>query len=34
MLNELVFLNEERLTALDVSIRKKECVAKAYNKKV
>lgn len=34
MLDELVDLDEERLATLDVLIRKKERVAKAYNKKV
>jgi len=34
MLDELVDLDEERLTALDVLLRQKERVAKAYNKKV
>jgi hypothetical protein len=34
MLDELVDLDEERLQALDVLIRQKERVAKAYNKKV
>jgi hypothetical protein len=34
MMDELVDLDEERLQALDVLIRQKERVAKAYNKKV
>lgn len=34
MLNELVDLYEERMTALDVLLRQKERVAKAHNKKV
>lgn len=34
MLDELVDIDEERLTALDIVISQKECVAKAYNKKV
>lgn len=34
MLEELVDLDEERMTALDMLIRQKERVAKAYNKKV
>lgn len=34
MLDELVDLNEERLTTLDVLIRQKERVAKAYNKTI
>jgi len=34
MLDELVDLDEERLTALDVLLRQKVRVAKAYNKKV
>lgn len=34
MLDEIVDLDEERLASLDVLIRKKEWVAKAYNKKV
>lgn len=34
MLDEMVDLDEKRLEALDVLIRKKERVAKAYNKKV
>lgn len=34
MLDELVDLDEERLVALDMFIRKKERVAKTYNKKV
>jgi len=34
ILDELVDLDEERLMALDVLIRQKERVAKAYNKKV
>jgi len=34
ILDELVDLDEERLMALDVLIRQKESVAKAYIKKV
>lgn len=34
MLDELVDLDEERLTALYILIRQKERIAKAYNKKV
>jgi hypothetical protein len=34
MFDELVDLDEERLRALDMSIRQKERVAKIYNKKV
>jgi hypothetical protein len=34
MRDELVDLDEERLQALDVLIRQKERIAKAYNKKV
>ncbi|WJX81901.1 hypothetical protein P8452_64729 [Trifolium repens] len=34
MMDELLDLDEERLQALDVLIRQKERVAKAYNKKV
>lgn len=34
MLDELVDLDEKMLTLLDVLIRQKERVAKAYNKKV
>ncbi|KAK2362505.1 hypothetical protein QL285_087565 [Trifolium repens] len=34
MMDELVDLDEERLQALDVLIRQKERIAKAYNKKV
>lgn len=34
MLDELGNLDKERLVALDVLIRQKERVAKAYNKKV
>lgn len=34
MLDEMVDLDEERLTMLDVLIRKKERIVKAYNKKV
>jgi hypothetical protein len=34
MLDELVDLDDERLQALDILIRQKERVAKAYNKKV
>lgn len=34
MLDELSDLGEERLSALDVLMRQKERVAKAYNKKV
>jgi hypothetical protein len=34
MLDELVDLDEERLQALDILIRQKERVAKAYNKRV
>lgn len=34
MLDELVNLDEERLTVLDVLIRQKERMAKAYNKMV
>ena len=34
MLEELVDLDEERMTALDMLIRQKERLAKAYNKKV
>lgn len=33
-MDESVYLDEERLVALDVLIRVKERVAKAYNKKV
>lgn len=32
-MDALVDLNKERLTASDVLIRQKECIAKAYNKK-
>lgn len=34
MLDEMVDLDEERLASLDVFLRKKEQVLKAYNKKV
>lgn len=34
MMDESVYLDEERLVALDVLIREKERVAKDYNKKV
>ena len=34
MLDEMVDMDEERLMALSVLLRQKECVAKAYNKKV
>lgn len=34
MLDEMVHLDEERLATLDVLIRQKQRVAKAYNKKV
>jgi len=34
MLDELVYVDEERLIALDVLLRQKERVAEAYNKKV
>lgn len=34
MLDEIVDLDEERMVALDVLIRQKERVARAYNKKV
>lgn len=33
-MDELVDLDKERLATLDVLIRQKECVAKAYNTKV
>lgn len=33
-MDELVDLNKERIISLDVLTRQKECVAKAYNKKV
>lgn len=33
MLDEFIDLDEEKLAALDVLIRKKELVVKAYNKK-
>jgi hypothetical protein len=34
MMDEMVDLDEERLMALEVLVMQKECVAKAYNKKV
>ncbi|XP_058733023.1 uncharacterized protein LOC131604610 [Vicia villosa] len=34
MIDELVDLDEERLTALDMLVRQKQRVAKAYNKRV
>jgi hypothetical protein len=34
MLDELVDLDEERLQALDMLVRQKERVVKAYNKKL
>jgi len=30
----MVDLDEERMTALETLVRQKECIAKAYNKKV